>query len=439
MKIILLAKDINPRIKTMLKLKFQAELIHSKTGDDAKHIIQAEDDICIIIGDGNTENSETLIEYLENVRSIIPFIDISEGEIASKKVEAFLENQEDVVRAAAPIDTKVLEQIISSAVKVFQKRLSEKFREIKVDHLKNLDQAICEIFIKLSPIKYIKYIDKGSKFTNDIINDLIKRKVKKLYVDSEYIGEFSNQATTKLLEVFNRTDLTAEDKHELSIISNDTIKLNLKNLGVSLQTLDLGHKTLVCTASVFSNEKKLEPLIDILTKSSNYEGEHCVLVSYIAMAMLKVSKMNNPENHLKLCSAALLHDASLIGTGLNTLGDTTSSVFQKLDPSQKKLFLKNPEESSKSLLEFTIFPKEAHQIILQQGERPGGTGFPNGLDSDQVDPLSCIFILTHDFVHKVYHLGMTPENKGIVLAELENIYNEGNFLDAYNLLEKCLV
>ncbi len=438
MKIIFLATDINSRIRTMLKLKFSAEMAHVKSGEEAKVLLEKEEDICLIIGDSNVDSIDELIDLLEKTFSIIPFIDISEGEVTSAKAKTFLEAQDDIVRAPTPIDPKVLEGIVASSLDVFRNRLNDQYREIKIDHLRNLDQAVCSIFVKLSPTKYIKYIEKGSEFTGEIIEDLVKRKVKKLYVDKESIGEFSNLATQKLVEKFDDENLTSEDKHLLSIVSNETIKQNLKNLGVSPLTLELGHKTLVSTASNFSQEKKLDKLLELLTKSTNYEAEHCVMASYIGMAMINISDWNTPENHLKICSAALLHDASLIGTGLGMIGDQSSTMFKKLDEKQKKIFLKNPEVSADILLKCKIFPHDAHTIVLQQGERPGGKGFPKALDSTQVKPLSCIFILAHDFIHKIYHLGMSPENKGIVLAELEAKYDEGNFLKAYQLLERSL-
>lgn len=80
--------------------------------------------------------------------------------------------------------------------------------------------------MQLSSTKYIKYIEKGSEFTGEIINDLIKRKVKKLFVEKEFIGEFSNVATKKLVEKFDDESLNTEDKHLLSIVSNETIKQN---------------------------------------------------------------------------------------------------------------------------------------------------------------------------------------------------------------------
>lgn len=162
------------------------------------------------------------------------------------------------------------------------------------------------------------------------------------------------------------------------------------------------------------------------------------MASYIGMAMINHSDWNTPENHLKICSAALLHDASLIGTGLAVIADKSSVAFKKLDHKKQKLYLENPEKSAEILMKCKIFPGDAQIIVLEQGERPGGKGYPKGLDSSQVKPLSCIFILAHEFIHKIYHLGMSPENKGIVLAELEAKYDEGNFVKAYNLLEKSL-
>lgn len=133
MKIVFLASDLNSRIKTMLKVKFNAEMIHIKNGAEVKSRLLMEDDICLILGDSNCDGIEDVIVHLQETFSIIPYIDISENEISSKIVNDFLKSQDDIIRAPTPIDTKVLEEIVSSALNVYQRKLHDKYREIRIE------------------------------------------------------------------------------------------------------------------------------------------------------------------------------------------------------------------------------------------------------------------------------------------------------------------
>ncbi len=45
---------------------------------------------------------------------------------------------------------------------------------------------------------------------------------------------------------------------------------------------------------------------------------------------------------------------------------------------------------------------DVERILLQQKERPDGSEFPSGITFKQLFPLSCLFIISHEFVDYLY-------------------------------------
>jgi HD-GYP domain-containing protein (c-di-GMP phosphodiesterase class II) len=65
---------------------------------------------------------------------------------------------------------------------------------------------------------------------------------------------------------------------------------------------------------------------------------------------------------------------------------------------EQELFIKGPTYASALAHQDDDFAPDAHKILLQHKERPDGSGLPIGLKGSQLAPLSCLFMLCHEFV-----------------------------------------
>ncbi|MBU6154269.1 MAG: hypothetical protein KGP28_08190, partial [Bdellovibrionales bacterium] len=111
----------------------------------------------------------------------------------------------------------------------------------------------------------------------------------------------------------------------------------------------------------------------------------------------------------KLILSAYLHDIRYFeNPKLARIPGLPDFEAQKasLTPEECKIYLEGPIYSSLMARDSTEDSIDIERILMQQKERPDGTGFPEGLDFKQLYPLSCLFMVCHAFVDYVYE---TPE------------------------------
>lgn len=74
----------------------------------------------------------------------------------------------------------------------------------------------------------------------------------------------------------------------------------------------------------------------------------------------------------------------------------------------------------------SFLPTDIDNIILNHHELPDGKGYPRGLSSMQISPISCIFILAEKISISMIRNGVRYVSQEEFIDSLE-IYNHGNF------------
>ena len=70
---------------------------------------------------------------------------------------------------------------------------------------------------------------------------------------------------------------------------------------------------------------------------------------------------------------------------------------------------------------------DVDKIISQHHEQPDGTGFPGSLNARDVAPLSCMFIIAEEFVHRTFGAPLSKDMLLGIVEEFSEKYDKGNF------------
>jgi hypothetical protein len=144
-------------------------------------------------------------------------------------------------------------------------------------------------------------------------------------------------------------------------------------------------------------------------RGGNYLRTHIDLLCYVSCALGRILGWVTKKTFDKLILSAYLHDIRYFeNPKLARIHDHSEFEKQKADltPEECKIFLEGPIYSSLMARDSTDDSIDVERILIQQKERPDGTGFPEGLDFKQLYPLSCLFMVCHSFVDYVYE---TPD------------------------------
>ena len=103
----------------------------------------------------------------------------------------------------------------------------------------------------------------------------------------------------------------------------------------------------------------------------------------------------------KLIYVAYLHDVRFLEQPhLARIADYDEFKEKKsmLSIVEQKMYLEAPAYSVMIASEDAQNSPDVEKILSQQKERPEGNGYPAGLKYPQLSPLSCLFIICHEFV-----------------------------------------
>ncbi len=156
-----------------------------------------------------------------------------------------------------------------------------------------------------------------------------------------------------------------------------------------------------------------------------------MLTNYLSVAIAEKTDYGSPSSYKKLTMCALLQDLSLEDENLAKIVDLHGQAFEKLKPDQKKLVENHPHKTVEMLEKVDDFAADSKTIIMEHHERPSGKGFPRGINHLKIAPLSCVFIIAHQFAHRLLTEPLTSETFQSINIELKEHYGKGNFRKAY--------
>ncbi|MBF0299643.1 MAG: HD domain-containing protein, partial [Oligoflexia bacterium] len=136
---------------------------------------------------------------------------------------------------------------------------------------------------------------------------------------------------------------------------------------------------------------------------------------------------NSTSTLQKLGMSAMLHDIALDREELAQISDLTDDSYLLLPTEDKKLVLNHPNEANSMIREIKNFIPDVGDIVLSHHEDPEGTGFPRGLSALRITQLSCVFIISEDFVNQIYLKTHTKESLKEMMESFKDRYSRGNF------------
>ncbi len=142
-----------------------------------------------------------------------------------------------------------------------------------------------------------------------------------------------------------------------------------------------------------------------VNRDGNYLKTHIDLLCYVSCSIGRMLGWVTQKTLDKLILAAYLHDIRYFEhpklARISSLADF-HSLKGNLTEEEQKIFLEGPSYSARMAKDEASDSLDAERILIQQKERPDGTGFPEGVDFKHLYPLSCLFMVSHEFVDYVY-------------------------------------
>ena len=300
---------------------------------------------------------------------------------------------------------------------------SELYRKIRITKIRNLKELKMDIFLRTSAKKFIRVLNNQTSRADEI-QEICKKYEERFFTYFYLLKDdhqlFIDAQVQQVKNALSNMALDAKTRATGSLVVLSGIKDKVQELGITEAVVEDVKMVMDQTEKIFKKSKNLSDLFGKVMKGKNYISEHSLMVPLImAQISSKITWMNKASLE-KISMAALLHDSTLSNEKLSVYTDLNDSNLSKED---KKEVSEHPYKVANMIRNSGLVLADVDNIIEHHHEKPDGSGFPRGINSAQISPLSACFIICEKFTKDF----LAGKKVDAIKEDLSANYNKGNF------------
>lgn len=300
------------------------------------------------------------------------------------------------------------------------------YSKVIIDLFCKFKKAPVDVYVSLSPEKFIKVIHEGSSEGKDIAEKYAKKGVNFFYVRAE-----DYDAVTKGLSELFRSKLAKSDKLPLSTnmdTVHDSFQLITEEFRANGTLTESLEKLLKASIDSVVLDVKKEPTLSNILNAflgrNDFITDHSLMLSYVSGLAAVQMDWRAEETLKKMAMASLFHDMSLVSEQNAMI--TSSRDLNELDESRKSTVTNHCFVSAKMISKLNNIPLDIDQMISHHHEIPGH-GFPGRVSSSSITQISALFAICEEFVTDYYYKINDERFIELAVKEYQIRYNTGNF------------
>ena len=310
---------------------------------------------------------------------------------------------------------------------------------IRTELLVRATPLLTDVFLCLSPNKYVRMFREGTNFSEEDAQRYIRLKgAKYMYLKRASCQEFGRLLNSELAKILNgTTTLSDDDAIALAASVQETAIDLTEQIGVTPELQKIVHKNVSVTVKQISSHPQLGQVMDYLKRDpENYLTHHSVMLAYVSCFIAKQMDWCSEGTYENLTWASFFHDVSIRNSGVAKLQSLAEADRARNTYGSHEIqeFKNHPIKAAQLISRFKEIPQAVDSIIMQHHERPDGSGFPRGLRGLHISPLATVFIVAHDLVK--YHIENGPgASLQDFLMRTAVEYNTANFKKVWQMLK----
>jgi response regulator RpfG family c-di-GMP phosphodiesterase len=433
----------------MIEAEFDLQVYQAQDGEEAINLLKMHPDIAVIISDYDMPkmNGADVYQYVQKTLNK-PFILIYQATLVDddKLIDFF--DKDSNYNISKPFEHEKFVKILSLALAQSQRMQNQiepihsentNYLRIRGTRLLEQDKYIANTFIKIPNGGFIQIGIADTAIDHAKVITYLEKGVEYLYQDKEQFNQYINSTIKKLSDRITQSVPTSENITTLHTKSIKEVRELVKIIGVKEPVVQLTEQVASVVTSTIKNEKNLSFFLQGLVLKESYFFEHSNIINYLCAAMVKELGWDTERATKRFITASMFFDMALSKPTLATFHTIKSENFTSLPKNSRTEILEHINTALKILAKSKSIIGDEFKIIEHHHEKPDGSGFPKGLNADQIPPQSAVFIIAHDFAHQlIINGGPEKISNAQIFDKLGPEYANGNFERPYLALKKAL-
>ncbi|MFG1493142.1 hypothetical protein [Halobacteriovorax sp. ZH4_bin.1] len=421
------------------------------SGDDAIDLLSFEGPFAMIIIEVSLKNEDPsqLAGKILSITGQRPFIFIGmEAMIKQRIPDALYARSESSSALLRPIEEEdfiaavnkalawVKSEDFGSSIEEFEE---EDLLPMKIRGFYLFDTIAYDVYLELTQTKYTKIISANKKYSHSTIHSYARKNIKVLYLKKNDYLKFLEEGIENLLKTFeSRKKLQDSEVIENQIKAVLLIHQYVKTVGVSENVIKLCDEVILCSRDIILENKKYRNVLSLFPKGPFDVATQSIMTLYLSHFILQALGWASETSKKKLGLASLLYDSMLDNEDLASIQSLEDPQLKMFKESEQENYRIHPLKAAEIAQHFTGYP-EADFVVAQHHEKPKGDGFPNKLSTNKLTAHSCAFILANNYILKLCTSTGGKKNLLNIFREIKEVYNQGNFKDPLNALQRTIL
>ena len=252
------------------------------------------------------------------------------------------------------------------------------FLPIYLDSLRMDTAPDFDLYVKSSS-RMILFRSACLPFDERTRQELVDNTVRTLYVAQEGREAYQRYIETNLPQVI--ADPAVRETVKAGIVYDSAKLLTRDLLGRPTlgENIRRSQKMVESTvAFILTGETAFHSILQVM--SFDYHTyTHSVNVCAFAVALGRQAGISNPLTLHILGTGALLHDV-----GKTRISESILNKLDPLTPEEVEEIQKHPQWGYEIIKQTNLIPRESYHPILEHHERSNGTGYPRGMDGEDI-------------------------------------------------------
>lgn len=264
------------------------------------------------------------------------------------------------------------------------------YTEISLKLAKTLSPLPFDLYLKLSGDNFVKFFATEYSLTEEDIQAIQNKSTDVLYVKTQEML----QAKEQLLNLIHQTIENSEGQSVFDV--QEYVIKYFQEFGYDQRVQEMAIKSLQRTIQMIMKEKEINQYLLELLKSGTYPRKLYAVTVCFSSILLKSANLLNESMLEKMIASIYLQDLFVTKSAcLPLYTKAEAEEFKWTHQREKESYFLHPIRASEFVRKTNSIPPDVDRMIMESHELPSGKGFPRGLTSSQISPLSCVLILSN--------------------------------------------